>query len=66
MTQKYTEIYERLKRLENKLPEHSCADIKFVRGIAFGRATRKLAYHELLPQLVEAIAPLAIKERLTS
>lgn len=61
---KYVEIYERLKRLEDKLPEHSCADIRFVRGLAFGRGCRKLTYSELLPQMVQKIAPLAITERL--
>jgi len=61
---KYAEVYERLKKLENKLPEHSCADIKYVRGLAFNHRCRDLSYHEMLRRTVERLTPLAVAERL--
>ena len=54
-----------LQHLKAKLPHHSVADIRVVRGLAFGTVGRDHEYPELIDKLIQHFIPLAVAEQMT-
>lgn len=61
----YQGVITKLKHIECQ-QIISEGDAQFIRALAFTHGGRKLSYGNAIKHLITALAPLAIKERLTS